>query len=118
MRCLIVDDSAQFCAAASAMLERAGMTVDIASDGVEALRSYRAHRPDVTLVDIDLGVESGFDIAEQLHRAAPSSTPVILISTHDEQDLADMIASSSAVGFLPKIALSPAAIQHMLAVSG
>lgn len=114
MRCLIVDDSAQFRAAASAMLERAGITVDVASDGAEAVRCYQAHPPDVTLVDVDLGVESGFDIAEQLHRIEPPGAPVILISTHDEQDLADMIAASCAVGFLPKIALSPDAINRMI----
>ena len=114
MRCLIVDDSVQFRTAASAMLERAGMTVDVASDSAEALRCYQAHQPDVTLVDIDLGAESGFDLAEQLYETAPSGTPVILISTHSEQDLADMIAASSAVGFLPKIALSPDAIHKLL----
>lgn len=114
MRCLIVDDSAQFRAAASAMLERAGIIVDVACDGAEALRCYRSHRPDVTLVDVDLGTESGFDLAEQLHHADPPGTPVIMISTHDEQDLSDMIAASSAIGFLPKIALSPDAIQHLI----
>lgn len=37
-----------------------------------------------------------------------------MISTHSELDLAEMIADSSAVGFLPKFALSPAAIKELL----
>jgi DNA-binding NarL/FixJ family response regulator len=116
VRCLIVDDSASFRVAASSMLERAGFTVvGAASDGAEALKCYAETRPDVTLVDVDLGVQSGFEVTEQLHRAGlPEPTPVILISTHDEQDFVEMIAASPAVGFLPKVSLSAGAIVELL----
>ena len=71
MRCLIVDDSACFVAAARGLLERQGFTVvGVASTGAEALRCFEELRPDVTLVDLELAGESGFDVAEQLHRAA------------------------------------------------
>jgi hypothetical protein len=43
---------------------------------------------------------------------------VILISTHSEQDFADMIADSPALGFLPKFALSPAAIGGLVGARG
>jgi hypothetical protein len=39
---------------------------------------------------------------------------MILISTHDEQDYADLIAASPALGFLAKSALSAAAIRTLL----
>lgn len=116
MRCVIVDDSAAFRDAAASMLERAGVTVvAMASTTSEALRQCRDLRPDVTLVDVDLGGESGFDLAEALHRADPLAPRVILISTHDEQDLAEMIATSPALGFLAKFALSAEAIRDLLA---
>jgi DNA-binding NarL/FixJ family response regulator len=116
MRCLIVDDSADFVDAARNLLERHGIAVvGVASTCAEALRSVLELRPDVTLVDIDLGGESGFDLAEQLHRAdPPSPSPVILISTHAAQDFADMIATSPALGFLSKSALTPGAICDMV----
>jgi DNA-binding NarL/FixJ family response regulator len=118
MRCLIVDDSAAFRDAASTMLEHAGISVvGMACNTAEALARYRDLLPDVTLVDIDLGPESGFDVAEELHHAGTPAPPVILISTHDELDLADMIASSSALGFLPKFALSPDAIRDLVSGS-
>ena len=79
------------------------------------LSQYRELRPDFTLVDVDLGAESGFDLAVQLHDADSPAPSVILISTHSEQDFADMIAASPALGFLPKFALSPAAIRELLA---
>jgi DNA-binding NarL/FixJ family response regulator len=116
MRCLIVDDSAAFRAAASSMLERAGIdVVGMATTSQEALTCCRELRPDVVLVDIDLGAESGFDVVEALHQAGPSETSMILISTHSEQDFADLIADSPALGFLPKFALSPESIRRMIA---
>jgi len=115
VRCLIVDDSANFRDAATSMLERAGISVvGVASNSVDALTRYRELRPDVTLVDVDLGAESGFDLVVQLQAADSPAPSVILISTHSEQDFADMIAASPALGFLPKFALSPAAIRDLL----
>jgi DNA-binding NarL/FixJ family response regulator len=116
MRCLIVDDSADFRDAASAMLERAGISVvGKASNSAEALRFYEDLHPDVALVDIDLGGEDGFTLAEQLDRASTSCAfAVILVSTHAESDLAEMIDASPAVGFLHKFSLSPDAIRDLL----
>ena len=114
MRCLIVDDSSRFLAAARGLLERQGMTVvGVASTGAEALQRVRQLRPDVTLVDIDLGGESGLELARRL-RDQDGPVPVILISTHAEQDYAELIAASPAVGFLPKTALSADAIRELL----
>jgi DNA-binding NarL/FixJ family response regulator len=118
MRCLIVDDSAGFVDAARGLLECEGLSiVGVASTGAEALRLFEEIRPDVTLVDINLGGESGFELAEQLHRvdwSTPSPSPVILISTHAAEDFADMIETSPAAGFLSKSALTGAAIRDLV----
>ena len=115
MRCLIVDDSPRFLDAARGLLERQGLTVvGVASTSAEALQRVEELRPDVTLLDIDLGGESGLELARRLHdQDGPG--PVILISTHAEQDYAELIAASPAVGFLPKTALSGDAIRDLLA---
>ena len=115
-RCLIVDDSARFVAAARGLLERQGMTVlGAASSGAEALRLAAELRPDVVLVDIDLGGESGFELARRLDREpGHPQAPVILISTHAEEDYADLLADSPAVGFLSKAVLSAGAIRDLL----
>ncbi|BBZ47910.1 response regulator transcription factor [Mycobacterium parmense] len=116
MRCMIVDDSAAFVDAARGLLEHGGITVvGVASTSAEALRCFEEQRPDVTLVDVNLGIENGFELAEQLYRSAlPTPSPVILISTHAEQDFADMIATSPAVGFLAKFALTAGAIRDLV----
>ena len=114
MRCLVVDDYAPFLEAASSLLQLQGIAVvGVATTSAEALRRAEELRPEVVLVDINLGAESGFELAEQLHRDGRSA-PVILMSTHAEQDFADMIAASPAVGFLCKSALSPGAIRDLL----
>ena len=116
MRCLIVDDSRHFLDAARGLLERQGITiVGAASTSAEALQQVEELRPDVTLVDIDLGGESGFELARRLHRdAGVAPSRLILISTHADQDYADLIAASPAVGFLSKSALSAGAIRDLL----
>jgi CheY-like chemotaxis protein len=119
LRCLIIDDSKLFQDAARSLLELGGITVvAVASNGAEALRRVEELRPDVTLLDVDLGGASGFDVARQLHEeTSPPRPPVILISTHRESDYADLIAASPAVGFLPKSSLSARAIRDLLGAS-
>lgn len=117
MRCLIVDDSADFRAVLSTMLEHAGISVvAMASSMADAVRLCRDLHPDVAVVDVELGDENGFELAEQLRRPdAPKPPVVILVSTYAEQDFADLIAVSPAAGFVPKFALSAGAILDLVA---
>jgi DNA-binding NarL/FixJ family response regulator len=113
LRVLLVDDSAGFLATAQRILERDGIrVVGIATNGVGAERAARELTPDVTLVDIDLGDESGFDVVGRL---ADTGLRSVLISSHAPDDFEDMIASSGATGFLSKSRLSAAAVHEVLA---
>jgi DNA-binding NarL/FixJ family response regulator len=116
IRVVIVDDNAEFLDSARRLLEHQGACViGVASTNADALRSVAELRPDVTLVDVNIGEESGFDLAEDLHEIDGAATaPVILISTHAEPDLTDMIETSPAIGFLAKSALSVRAIRAAL----
>jgi DNA-binding NarL/FixJ family response regulator len=115
LRCLIVDDNPPFLAAARSLLERQGVSVvGVASRGAEGLRLTADLRPDVVLVDIDLGEEGGLGLADRLQGEGGAAPPVILISTHEEEDYADLIAGSRAIGFLPKMSLSAAAVHDLL----
>jgi DNA-binding NarL/FixJ family response regulator len=118
LRALIVDDSAEYLAAARRFLEGGGISVvGVASTGAEALRGSEEHNPDVVLVDVDLGEESGFDLAERLSVASPRR-PVVLISAYHEQDLQELLETSPAIGFISKSQLSAQAITEMLHHSG
>jgi DNA-binding NarL/FixJ family response regulator len=115
LRCLIVDDNASFLHAAGALLERQGVTVvGLASNAADAVRRERELRPDVVLVDIVLGPESGFDVARALAERDGDGPTVVLISTHAEADFADLIEESPATGFVPKSELSAEAIRRVV----
>jgi DNA-binding NarL/FixJ family response regulator len=115
VRCLLVDDSAGFLSSARRLLERQGIAVaGVASNSADAVARVAELRPDVVLLDIDLGAESGLDLAERLSRQPVTGPKIILISTHAEQDYRDLIADSPAVGFLSKTDLSARAIRDLL----
>jgi CheY-like chemotaxis protein len=125
LRCLIVDDSARFLRAARLLLEReGGVVVDVASSAAEALVRTEALHPDVLLLDIELGGESGFELARRLDERSrqdgskADALRIILISTHAERDFTELIADSPAIGFLSKTALSAGAIRDLLSGSG
>ena len=85
----------------------------MASNIAEALRQARALQPDVILVDIGLGSESGFTLARLL-AGDDHGADVILISTAAEADYAELIAESPAAGFLSKSELSARRISRLL----
>ena len=116
LRCLIVDDNPSFREAMQVLLEAQGIdVVGGAGSAAEALAQIAELRPDVALIDIDLGRESGLALARRLHDDAVGAVPkVILISTHDESEFADLIETTPAVGFLSKTELTAATIRRTL----
>jgi two-component system nitrate/nitrite response regulator NarL len=115
LRALIVDDNAEFLDAASRLLKGEGIAiVGVAPTAAEAFRLVEKHDPDVVLVDVYLGDDSGLDLAERLRQSAGRRRPVILISADSEVDVEDLIAASSAVGFVSKSRLSANAIAELL----
>jgi DNA-binding NarL/FixJ family response regulator len=116
LRCLIVDDNAPFIEASRTLLEGQGISVvGIAMTAAEGLQGAQKLQPDVVLVDIELGVDSGFDLARALaDGGGAAASNVILISTHSPEDFADLVAESPVLGFLAKCDLSADAIRHIL----
>ncbi|MFL6163556.1 MAG: response regulator transcription factor [Jatrophihabitantaceae bacterium] len=120
LRCIIVDDHRPFANAARLLLESEGLTVvATASTGPEAIALVREFELDVVILDIDLGGESGFDVARDLIKQPAQGTTtglprIVLVSAHDEKDFADLISQSGAAGFLTKSDLSAQAIRQLL----
>ena len=81
--------------------------VGVATSSAEALLLEQELQPDVVLVDIRLGAESGFDLARRL------SSTVILVSTYAQSEYPDEIAASPAAGFIPKAQLSASAVLRL-----
>src|SRR5690242_11825890 len=85
---LIVDDNRLFLEAARVLLEGEGLrVVGVAATSAEALRRAEELRPEVVLVDVMLGGESGFELARRLAAHHRDGGPaVILISTYSAAD--------------------------------
>jgi DNA-binding NarL/FixJ family response regulator len=113
---LIVDDNRLFLDAARDRLEQGGLrVVGVAATSAEALRRAQELQPEVVLVDVILGTESGFELARRLAAHHRDGGPaVILISTYSAADFAGPIAGSPAAGFLPKQELSADAIRGII----
>lgn len=116
LRCFLVDDSSHFLAAARALLERDGfVVVGVASTADEAVRRVQETRPDAVLIDVELGAESGFDVARRLVRETDlDRSRLIMISTYGEDDLSDLISAAPVAAFLPKSRLSAGAVRQIL----
>jgi len=102
LRVLIVDDHPAFRCAARRWLDARGCAVlgeavsaDQASVLVERLE------PDAALVDVRLGEECGFDVAEALIRRRPGLA-VLLVSAEEDGVEIQRVRESGACGFMPK----------------
>ena len=116
MRCLIVDDNALFLTAARAILDGDDLTVvGEARNMAEAVSRASELSPDLVLLDIDLGEESGFAVARELTARAGEAAPkIVLVSAHPEDDFADLIAESPALGFVAKSDLGAATVLEIV----
>jgi two-component system nitrate/nitrite response regulator NarL len=112
--CCIVDDSPEFLLSATRLLRAEGVNViGTAGTGREALELVTSLRPDVALVDVELGDEDGVEVATSLSKI-PNAPAIILISTRDRLELQELLKPGEAVGFLMKGSLSLEAIRAVL----
>jgi DNA-binding NarL/FixJ family response regulator len=116
LTCLIVDDSPEFLEAARQLLADDAITVvGVAATSDQAVNEALALRPAVALVDVDLGGESGLDVAERLAGLPNGGPPVVLISAETGSELEELVETSGALGFVSKTDLSGDAIRTLLA---
>ena len=107
MRCVLIDDSCQFLAAAARLLESQGIdVVACATSTSEALERVAALEPNLALVDIELGEEDGIALAQQLAVRSPS-VRVVLISAYDPTRFAPGPIDAPSTQRLPPPRLPP-----------
>ncbi len=79
---MVVDDSVTVRKVTSRLLERQGMDVMLAKDGVEAMAMLQERRPDIMLLDIEMPRMDGFEVARQIrHDDRLSDLPIVMISS-------------------------------------
>ncbi len=81
---LLVEDDSLTREQLARLLSRLVGTVRTARDGSEALQSFRADKPDIVLLDLNMPVLDGMSLAAIIKAESPD-TPVIAITAHSEE---------------------------------
>jgi len=111
---MLVDDNAPFLEASQTLLATEGLeVVGTAATAAECVRAAAELDPDVILVDVDLGSDSGLALATRLAHA-PAGWAVILMSTRSAEDVEELVADSGALGFIAKSELSRDAVEAIV----
>lgn len=82
---LVVDDDETVGDVVAAYLQRAGMTVRRASDGIDALAAAAQSPPDIVVLDLMLPGIDGLEVCRRLRRSAPD-VPIVMLTALGEED--------------------------------
>jgi len=80
---LVVDDEPKIVKLVRDYLERAGFSVQVASDGKTALSVARTEKPDLMILDLGLPQLDGLDVTRELRKV--SNMPVIMLTARSEE---------------------------------
>lgn len=72
-----------------------------AANQEEAVKAVQAHRPDLAIVDMSLGKESGLDLIETFQARSPD-LPILVLSMHEETFHAERVIRAGAKGYIMK----------------
>lgn len=110
MRILVVDDDRAVRESLRRSLEFNGYTVELASDGTQALEAVIANRPDAMVLDVMMPTLDGLEVARRL-RSTGDDLPVLVLTARDT--VSDRVSGldAGADDYLPK----PFALEELLA---
>lgn len=123
-RVLVVDDEPIICNLLEGILSSAGLVVEVANSGPEALRLFRENRYDLVTLDVMMPGMDGTELHCAISRVygfgrpVPESLPqrlppVLVITGHAQQAvLKDVIVGERVVGFLQK----PVSAEQLLTI--
>ncbi|WP_326566365.1 response regulator transcription factor [Amycolatopsis rhabdoformis] len=110
MRILVVDDDRAVRESLRRSLEFNGYTVELASDGAQALETILANRPDAMVLDVMMPRLDGLEVARRL-RSTGDDLPILVLTARDT--VSDRVSGldAGADDYLPK----PFALEELLA---
>ena len=102
-RILVVDDSVTVRKVTTRLLERNGMEVFTAKDGVDAMATLQDHKPDLMLLDIEMPRMDGFEVASLVrHDSRLKDIPIIMITSRTGDKHRDRAMSIGVNEYLGK----------------
>ncbi len=102
LRILVVEDHAPFRHLIRALLQRrAEFQITEAADGLEAVRKLETLQPDLILLDINLPMMDGFEVAKQIPRLAPHAR-LLFMSQESSPEIVREALGLRADGYIHK----------------
>ena len=101
-RVLVADDDHQLQLLLNILLSRAGLEVDFASNGREALRKAKADSYGAIMLDLVLPDVSGMDVLASLEREKPEALRKIIVITGASRGIIEQIDTSRIHALLRK----------------
>ena len=99
---LTVDDEPSIRELLRRFLGRRGYTVSVAANSEEALRRLEEDRPDLAVIDLDLGDENGLELLILLKERRPDLPVIILTARGFEEELFQQALERGADGYVSK----------------
>jgi len=100
---MVVDDSVTVRKVTSRLLERNGMDVLLAKDGVDAIALLQDNKPDVMLLDIEMPRMDGFEVASLVrHDSRLKQVPIVMITSRTGQKHRERAAAIGVNEYLGK----------------
>jgi len=101
-RVLVVDDEPVMCALISTVLKTLGCEVVAeAEDDKSAMQAFKAHKPDITFLDIKLGHTNGLDVLKRIVGIAPAAR-VVMLTGMEDPTVAEHCLLHGAQGYIVK----------------
>ena len=110
---LVVDDEQEIRDLLKKKLERANYSVDVASNGQEALTACQRIQPDLVLMDIAMPVMDGYQACEKIKETrSTKDIPVLFLTSKDldPKSISEHYNDLGACGYLPK----PSTVEELL----
>jgi two-component system nitrogen regulation response regulator NtrX len=98
---LVIDDEKSIRSTLKDILEHEGFTIELASNGAEALELFSKNQFDAVLCDIKMPGMDGIEVLEKIQETA-NDVPVIMISGHGTIDTAVEAIKKGAFDFIEK----------------
>lgn len=87
MRILVCEDNKLASLAISTVLKRRGFTIEVATDGNEAMEKIAQGNLDLVIMDIHLPYHSGLELVQYLRTDLELKTPVIIVSAFSDKQM-------------------------------
>lgn len=120
LRFLVIDDNTFMRRVIRALLHGFGAReVFEAEDGASGLESFMAHQPDVVILDWEMPILDGLEVARMIRTPSNSVnpyTPIIMVSGHSEKNRVNQARDAGVNEFLVKPISSKALYDRVFAV--